>query len=236
MRKITIRSVKIIIFLIMLIFPACECGPAIIGDSRGISADETALARVTQAAPEEPEVPTAAPMADQESTPVPEGSPEIVLSFSAGNMMDLPGYRANLNTPIGVDQTGSAPWVAAMQADRQDDYQALGGLQPGLVHQKTTFNGFYDPATGKLTGTLEHHYQVDAQGTGDALASQTDYQLTCTLDTQRVGDTNSLEGSCAGQSTENYTVPGYSEYNRSQTKTVTYAVTGTLPEALLAIP
>lgn len=159
-------------------------------------------------------------------------SSQIALSFTAKNTMDLPTYRSNLSNPIMVERQGASPWPASMRAERQDDYEKLGALQPGIVRQTTTFEGTFDQAAGKLTGTLTHKYSIDAQATKDALAARVNYSLTCTLEAQRVGSSDAIEGVCNGKSTNDHKIPGNSSYDRFQEKSVSYTVSGRLPAEL----
>lgn len=173
------------------------------------------------------------PLIFPETTPLPEDSPQITFNVTAENIMDLPVYRSNISNPINVDNKSIAPWPASMHAERVDDLQKLGSVQPGTVRQTTTFEGTYDPTTGKLTGTLTHQFFTNAQGTTDYLAATTDYRLTCALDVQRMGSSNILEGVCTGQSTEEYKVPGNSDYNRTEKISVIFTISGNLADELL---
>lgn len=199
-------------------------------------ATQTAMKATSQASSQSETQSSADPLILPEATPLPEDSPQITLDFTAENRLDLPVYRANLSNPINVDNKGVAPWPASMQAEREDDLQKLGSLQPGTVRQTTTFEGTYDPTTGKLTGTLMHQFFADAQGTTDYLAATTDYRLTCALEAQRVGSSNVLEGVCTGQSTEEYKVPGHSDYNRTENISVIFTISGNLANELLKGP
>lgn len=230
----TITRLVRFFFLLTIILALSACGEGLSPeeefDRKGrLSAarDATLVAEATLEAQT-----AAAPAEPPPAAALPNGSPQIELKFTAENMRDLPVYRANLSTPINIDQQSAAPWPARMQAQRTDDLQQLGGLQAGTVRQITTFEGTYDPGTGKLTGTLTHQYFSDAQGSADALAATTDYRLTCALEAQRVGDSDTINGVCRGQSTWEYRVPGHSDYNKTENKSVNYTVTGTLPEAL----
>ena len=224
------------LFLPMIVlFVAQVCSVDFLGDrteEKEYIWQATAHAKIaspqpTLAAPAAP-----APQILPEITTLPANSPQIELKFTAENSMDLPSFRANLSTPISINHKGASPWPAAMQAEREDDYQKLGGLQPGTVRQTTSFEGAYDLATGKLTGTLTHQYFVGAQGTAEYLAFTTDYRLTCNLEAQRVGSSAAIEGLCTGQSTQETIVSGEKDYNRSENKSVNFTVTGSLPEEL----
>jgi hypothetical protein len=236
MRRKTKNIYKGFIFLIVLLLPQLACDFELFAlnvERAEQEATQTAMKETSQASSPSETQSSPDPLVLPGSTPMPSDLPQILLNFMAERMMDLPVFRANFSNPISVDNRGISPWPARMQAEREDDLQKLGGLQPGTVRQTTTFEGTYDPASGILTGTLTHQYFVDALGTADYLAATTDYKLTCVLEAQRVDGSDAIEGVCTGQSTEEYKVPGNSDYNRTEDLSVSYDISGTLPTELL---
>jgi hypothetical protein len=162
--------------------------------------------------------------------------PRIWFDYSAATPGDLPMYRSALLGGIAVQNSGAAPWKAAMSTSVTRDYQALGALQPGTVAETTTFDGTYDPAQERLQGTIQHDVTITAEATAEYLAHTWTYRLTCQLDAQRVKGTTTIAGTCAGTATETRTVPAETDQNYQKEDAVTLNVSAELSEALWGNP
>lgn len=168
-----------------------------------------------------------------EATPVdPDEFFLLTFTFSAADMQDLPLYRATLGNPFKAYKDNTGLWLVTQTANRTDDLQATGGIQPGSVEQNSAFNGVYNPITGILTGKLTHYYYVHQLPTEDYLESQANSTLNCEMSLVQVEGTNTLQGTCTGSLIWVYEVPGHSDHNSSTNKQITYQVSTELPEEM----
>lgn len=171
----------------------------------------------------------AGPQSTQALPTLPAGLPQIWLDYTGP---DKPMYRSALLGAIDVDNTRPVPWPAHMRTHVERDYQSLGALQPGTVKEDSTFEGSYDPKLGLLSGTINHHVVIEALATDEFLAFTHVYHLTCQIEARLDPATNTLQGTCSGQVSEEHVVPAESNHNFSKQSTVSIPVSAPMPDDL----